>query len=54
MSLTVIFIFVFALGIIISGIVLLKQSATKFNLSKKQLDDIKARNKSIDKEEADD
>lgn len=54
MSLTVIFIIVIALGTIISGIILLKQSATKFNLSEKQLNDIKARNKAIDKEDVDD
>ena len=34
---------------IISGIVLLKKSAKKFNLSEKQLEDIKKRNKELDK-----
>ncbi|WP_440875491.1 DUF2897 family protein [Thalassotalea sp. PLHSN55] len=51
MSATGIVIIIIALGVIVSAILLLKQSATKFHLSQKQLDDIKARNKELDKEE---
>ncbi|QBG35076.1 DUF2897 family protein [Litorilituus sediminis] len=50
MSLSLIFIILIALGIIIGGILLLKQSAKKFNLSPEQLKRIKARNEALDKE----
>ncbi len=50
MSLSLIFIILIALGIIFGGILLLKQSAKKFNLSPEQLKRIKARNEALDKE----
>lgn len=50
MSLSLIFIILIALGIIIGGVLLLKQSAKKFNLSPEQLKRIKARNEALDKE----
>jgi len=51
MSLTGIIIILIALGLIISGVLLLKQSAKKFDLSEEQLKDIKKRNIEQDKEE---
>ncbi len=51
MSFTVLLIIFFSLAMIISGIMLLKKSAKKFNLSKEQLEKIKARNLAQDKEE---
>jgi uncharacterized membrane protein YciS (DUF1049 family) len=45
MSFSAIFIIVIALGIIIGGIMVLKKSARKFNLTDDQLKDIKERNK---------
>ena len=50
-SFTVWFIIIIALGTIVSGILLLKQSAKKFNLSEQQLDKIKQRNKLLDEQE---
>ena len=51
MSLTVVIIIVLSLGIIVSGILLLKQSAKKFKLSDKQLEEIKKRNDALAQEE---
>ena len=50
MSLSLAFIIVIALGIIAGGILLLKQSAKKFNVTPEQLERIKARNEALDKE----
>lgn len=54
MSSTGIIFIVIALGIIVSAVLLLKQSAKKFNLSDEQLKDINERNKKLDKEEQND
>lgn len=51
MSLSTIIIIVIALGTVVSAILLLKQSAKKFNLTDEQLKEIKKRNKALDKEE---
>lgn len=53
MSISIILLIIFSLGIIISGILLLKQSAKKFNLTDEQLKEIKTRNKMIEKQEED-
>jgi hypothetical protein len=45
---------ILALGIIIGGVLLLKKSATKFNLTPEQLEKIKQRNEALDKEDSDD
>ena len=42
---------VLALGIIIGGILLLKKSAKKFDLTDEQLEKIKKRNETLDKAE---
>lgn len=54
MSITSIIISLIALGIIIGAVLVLKQSAKKFNLTPEQLADIKARNDTLAKEEKDD
>jgi len=51
MSLSVIILITLALGIIIGGILLLKKSARKFDLTTKQLENIKKRNKELDEKE---
>ena len=51
MSLIIIAIIVIALGTIVSAIMLLKQSAKKFDLSQEQLDTIKKRNNMLDEQE---
>lgn len=51
MSLIGIFIGVIALGLIAGAVLLLKQSARKFDLTEQQLKDIKQRNKELDEEE---
>jgi len=51
MSVVAILLTVLALGIIVGGILVLKKSATKFNLTSEQLDKIKSRNEALDKEE---
>lgn len=51
MSLTAIIIIVLALGMILGGILLLRKSARKFDLSDEQLNKIKARNEAQDKKE---
>jgi len=52
MTITTLIIILLPLLMIISGIIVLKRSAKKFNLSDKQLDDIKKRNKHFDGDEA--
>lgn len=54
MSLTVIILISLALGIILGGVLLLKKSARKFDLTKEQLDKIKKRNKELDEQEKND
>ena len=54
MSLTVIILISLALGIILGGVLLLKKSARKFDLTKEQLDNIKKRNKELDEQEKSD
>ena len=51
MDISLLLILLLALGIIVSGILLLKQSARKFDLTDEQLADIKKRNKTLDEEE---
>jgi len=51
MSYTGIIIAIIALGLIASAVLLLKQSAKKFDLTEEQLKKIKKRNTEIEKEE---
>lgn len=51
MSVTLIFIAVLAVSLIVGGIMIVKQSAKKFNLTDEQLKRIKARNEVLEKEE---
>jgi len=51
MSITGVLIILLCLGMIVGGILLLKKSAKKFNLTEQQLKDIKARNQQLEKEE---
>jgi hypothetical protein len=51
MSITAIIIIVLAIGIIVGGILALKNSARKFNLTTEQLINIKKRNEVLDKED---
>ena len=51
MSLSAIIITVLAIGTIVGGILLLKKSAHKFNLTAEQLENIKKRNEALDKQE---
>ena len=51
MSLTELIITVLMLGSIIAGILLIKKSAKKFNLTAERLAEIKKRNEALDKEE---
>ena len=51
MSVIAIIIIALAIGIIVGGILLLKKSAAKFNLTPEQLAKIKKRNETLDKEE---
>lgn len=53
MNTSLILIILMALALIIGGIMLLKQSAQKFNLSEEQLKKVKERNKKLEKEELD-
>lgn len=48
----VIIITILALGIVIGGILLLKKSAKKFNLTTEQLERINKRNEALDKEDS--
>ncbi len=54
MSLSELILITLALGIIIGGILLLKKSARKFDLTTEQLENIKKRNKDLDKKEQED
>jgi len=54
MTFITLLIIIISLGIIVSGIMLLKQSAKKFNLSDEQLNKIKQRNKEQDVKDNDD
>jgi len=54
MSLSELILITLALGIIIGGILLLKKSARKFDLTTEQLENIKKRNKELDKKEQED
>lgn len=51
MSFNEIVILVLALGIILGGVLVLKKSAHKFNLTPEQLEKIKKRNEALDKAE---
>ncbi len=51
MSIIAIIIIALAIGAIIGGIFLLKESAVKFNLTPEQLKKINERNKELDNEE---
>jgi uncharacterized protein YpmB len=51
MSVSAIIITVLALGIILGGVLLLKKSAKKFDLTAEQLEKIKKRNDDLDKAE---
>ncbi len=51
MSLSVIILISLALAIILGGVLLLKKSARKFDLTTEQLETIKKRNKALDEEE---
>jgi Protein of unknown function (DUF2897) len=53
MSITAIIITALAIGIIVGGILVIKKSAHKFNLTEEQLANIKKRNEELDKEEKD-
>jgi uncharacterized membrane-anchored protein YhcB (DUF1043 family) len=54
MSLIVIIVITLALGIIVGGVLVLKKSARKFDLTTEQLENIKKRNKELDKKEQED
>jgi len=54
MSTSELIIIVLALGSIIGGILLLKKSAKKFDLTPEQLEKIKKRNDDLDKADKDD
>lgn len=47
MSLSVIVLIILALGIIVGGVLVLKKSAKKFDLTTEQLESIKKRNKEL-------
>lgn len=49
MSLSEIMLTILTLGIILGGVLLLKKSAKKFNLTPEQLEKIKKRNNDLDK-----
>ncbi|MDP7591094.1 MAG: DUF2897 family protein [Litorilituus sp.] len=51
MSISAIIIILLALGLILGGILLIKKSAKKFNLSDEQLKKIKERNQALDKKD---
>lgn len=51
MSITTIIIFIFIFGVIVGGVLLLKKTAKKFNLTEQQLNKIKERNEALNKEE---
>jgi len=51
MSFSAIVIIILAIASILAGVLLLKKSAKKFDLTPEQLEEIKKRNKAIDKQE---
>lgn len=51
MSFSAIAIIILAIASILAGVLLLKKSAKKFDLTPEQLEEIKKRNKAIDKQE---
>jgi len=51
MSSSEIILTILAIGIIIGGVLLLKKSAKKFDLTPDQLNEIKKRNENLDKED---
>ena len=51
MSLSEIILTILTLGMILGGVLLLKKSAKKFNLTDEQLEKIKKRNEELDKTE---
>jgi|GEM_PF-1732641 len=51
MSVTAVVIIILALAMIVGGILVLKKSAKKFDLSEDQLKEIKKRNQALDKAE---
>jgi len=51
MSSSEIILTILAIGIIIGGVLLLKKSAKKFDLTPEQLNEIKKRNENLDKED---
>jgi uncharacterized protein HemX len=51
MSLSVIVLIILALGIIVGGVLVLKKSAKKFDLTTEQLESIKKRNKELDEKQ---
>jgi len=51
MSFSIIILISLALGIIIGGVMVLKKSARKFDLTTEQLERIKSRNKALDEQE---
>jgi hypothetical protein len=53
-SMSIIVLIFLALGIIIGGVLVLKKSARKFDLTKEQLKSIKKRNKELDEKEQED
>lgn len=53
MTTSAIILSILALGIIVGGILLLRKSAKKFNLTPEQLERIKRRNSDLDKTEQD-
>jgi hypothetical protein len=54
MSLSVIIVITLALGIIVGGVLVLKKSARKFDLTTEQLESIKKRNEELDAKEQED
>lgn len=54
MSSSAIIFTILALGMIVGGVLLLKKSAKKFDLTPKQLEEIKKRNDALDKAEQED
>jgi len=54
MSLSEIILTILALGIIIGGVLLLKKSSKKFDLTPEQLKEIKKRNEDLDKADRED
>ena len=54
MSLGIIILISLALGIILGGVLLLKKSARKFDLTTEQLERIKSRNEALDEQEKED